>query len=850
MHVPYAFTPLVPPKRPSSGHHVLVRRAVAAGGGVGDSPPPRRPRPHHPRGARPPQHGLPLHPPPPPLPLLPTSDPYAAVVVAGNTLARTHVVRNSEDPEWSTHVLLHLAHHATGVAFHVKDADPFGSDLIGVAILPAADVLAAAAAPIVRRELPLYRPDGRGRPKPSSAIVITASFVPAGEHQSIYDAEHGGVPAAYFPARRGCEVKLYQDAHVAGGELDGVRRRGVFEPGRCWEDMCLAVLGAQHLVYVAGWSVNTKVRLVREAMSPEMAAKVEEVRTTATDDDDNPVAAEGMSLGALLKYKSQEGVRVCLLVWDDKTSRDTFFLKTGGLMQTHDEETKKFFKDSPNAERGVSASVQIVGTMYTQHQKCLLVDTPASGSTRRITAFLGGLDLAAGRYDTPSHRLFADLGTPWHDMHCRVDGPAAYDVLENFEQRWRKATKLFRRAKAHWKDDALLKLERISWILSPSDSGAGDGDGGDSHLYALPDGHPDCWNAQVFRSVDSGSVKGLPRCWETKKMEAKHLVCDKNVTVEQSIHTAYVRAIRSAKRFIYIENQYFIGSSFAWPSYKHQEGRHHLNLLNLSHHLSESIALKVASKIAAGERFAVYIVIPMWPEGVPTSGPIQEILFWQRQTMQAMYEVIAAAIRAAGMEGAAHPRDYLNFYCLGKREAAAAAAAGSPEQEHNPAASSARRHRRFMIYVHSKGMIVDDEYVIVGSANINQRSLAGSRDTEIAVGAYQPNLRAGAGAGDGQVFGFRMLLWEEHLGSSEWRELRSPESPECVKRVNEIAAENWRRYAAADDDVAMQGHLMRYPVDVGDDGKISELRGHEFFPDVGGRILGSTNNNYWDYLTM
>lgn len=35
-------------------------------------------------------------------------------------------------------------------------------------------------------------------------------------------------------------------------------------------------------------------------------------------------------------------------------------------------------------------------------------------------------------------------------------------------------------------------------------------------------------------------------------------------------------------------------------------------------------------------------------------------------------------------------------------------------------------------------MIVDDEYVILGSANINQRSLDGSRDTEIAMGAYQP----------------------------------------------------------------------------------------------------------------
>lgn len=43
-----------------------------------------------------------------------------------------------------------------------------------------------------------------------------------------------------------------------------------------------------------------------------------------------------------------------------------------------------------------------------------------------------------------------------------------------------------------------------------------------------------------------------------------------------------------------------------------------------------------------------------------------------------------------------------------------------------------------MIYVHSKGMIVDDEFVIMGSANINQRSLEGTRDTEIAMGAYQP----------------------------------------------------------------------------------------------------------------
>lgn len=38
-----------------------------------------------------------------------------------------------------------------------------------------------------------------------------------------------------------------------------------------------------------------------------------------------------------------------------------------------------------------------------------------------------------------------------------------------------------------------------------------------------------------------------------------------------------------------------------------------------------------------------------------------------------------------------------------------------------------------LIYVHSKLLIADDLTVICGSANINDRSLLGSRDSEIAV---------------------------------------------------------------------------------------------------------------------
>ena len=48
----------------------------------------------------------------------------------------------------------------------------------------------------------------------------------------------------------------------------------------------------------------------------------------------------------------------------------------------------------------------------------------------------------------------------------------------------------------------------------------------------------------------------------------QNLVCGKNVMIDMSIHSAYVKAIRAAQKFIYIENQYFLGSSYNWNSFK------------------------------------------------------------------------------------------------------------------------------------------------------------------------------------------------------------------------------------------------------------------------------------------
>ncbi|XP_010520828.1 PREDICTED: phospholipase D delta-like [Tarenaya hassleriana] len=763
-----------------------------------------------------------------------TSDPYVTVCLAGATVARTRVISNSQSPVWNENFKIPLAHPVSQIEFCVKDNDVFGADLIGVASVSAVKI---RSGDLISDWFPIIGTFGNP-PKPDSAVRLEMRFVPC-ESNALYTrgVTSLGVANCYFPERPGGQVTLYQDAHVPEEMPEIELEDGVlYQHERCWEDICHAILEAHHLVYVVGWSIFHQVKLVREPTRPLPSGG-------------------NLSLGDLLKYKSQEGVRVLLLVWDDKTSHSKFFINTAGVMQTHDEETRKFFKHSSVtcvlSPRYASSKLsifkqQVVGTLFTHHQKCVLVDTQASGNNRKITAFIGGLDLCDGRYDTPEHRLFKGLDTvfqddyhnptfsagtraprqPWHDLHCKVEGPAAYDILTNFEQRWRKATRWseigmkFKRV-TRWHDDALIKLERISWILSPSASTPVD----DPSLWVSNEREPHNWHVQVFRSIDSGSVKGFPK--DVFKAEEQNLICAKNLVIDKSIQTAYIQAIRSAQHFIYIENQYFLGSSYAWPNYK-EAGADNL--------IPMELALKIASKIRAKERFAVYIVIPMWPEGVPSSASVQEILYWQGQTMQMMYEIIAREIRAMHVENF-HPQDYLNFYCLGNREQRVGDA--KPTSNSGEMVSASQKSQRFMIYVHAKGMVVDDEYVLLGSANINQRSLAGSRDTEIAMGAYQPlqtwNHRKQHPRG--QVYGYRMSLWAEHMGAVD-DAFKEPETIDCVTKVNKIAEDNWNKYTA-ENFTPLQGHLLKYPLSVDISGKVTPLPGFDTFPDVGGKILGA-----------
>uniref|UniRef100_A0A0E0E3N8 Phospholipase D n=1 Tax=Oryza meridionalis TaxID=40149 RepID=A0A0E0E3N8_9ORYZ len=726
---------------------------------------------------------------------------YATIDLGRARVGRTRVVGDEPvNPRWYEVFHIYCAHFAADVVFSVKAAQPIGATLIGRAYLPVRELLSGEA---IERRLDILDA-ARRRISHGPTIHVRLQFrdVAGDRHgwgRGVSGARYPGVPYTFFSQRPGCRVTLYQDAHVPDAFAPRIPLAGggYYRQGRCWEDVFDAISNAKHLIYLTGWSVYTEITLIRDGTRQRPGGDA--------------------TLGELLKRKASEGVRVLLLVWDDRTSVESLGMKWG-FMSTHDAETADYFRGTdvrcvlcprnPDAGRSAIMGAQIA-YMITHHQKTVIVDhdmpVPRGGGSRRIVSFVGGLDLCDGRYDTQFHSLFRTLDTahhndfhqpnldgaaitkggprePWHDIHSKIEGPAAWDVLYNFEQRWRKQG---------GDKDLLLDLKAMADLIIPP-----------SPVMFPDDG--EAWNVQLFRSIDGGACFGFPSTPEAAARSG--LVSGKNNTIDRSIQDAYIHAIRRAKNFIYIENQYFLGSSFAWKA----DGIRPEDIEAL-HLIPREISLKIVNKIEAGERFAVYVVLPMWPEGPPASGSVQAILDWQRRTMEMMYYDIAVALEAKRID--ADPRDYLTFFCLGNREV-------KLNGEYEPAGrpldgtdyAKAQKARRFMIYVHSKMMIVDDEYIIVGSANINQRSMDGGRDSEIAMGAFQPcHLNTKGLVARGQIHGFRMSLWYEHLGMLHDNFL-NPESLECVQRVNKMADRYWDLYASDELNDDLPGHLLTYPV--------------------------------------
>jgi phosphatidylserine/phosphatidylglycerophosphate/cardiolipin synthase-like enzyme len=135
--------------------------------------------------------------------------------------------------------------------------------------------------------------------------------------------------------------------------------------------------------------------------------------------------------------------------------------------------------------------------MHCHHEKVVVIDD--------LRAFVGGIDLtdlAGDRYDAPGHPWRPELG--WHDATALIEGPAVADVASHFHLRWSEVTG-----------------EHLPVAAAPGPAGS--------------------LELQVLRTVPEHVYGSLH---------------DGAFTILQ----AYAGALRRARRFIYLENQ------FLWSS--------------------------------------------------------------------------------------------------------------------------------------------------------------------------------------------------------------------------------------------------------------------------------------------
>ncbi|XP_017491501.1 PREDICTED: phospholipase D1-like, partial [Rhagoletis zephyria] len=296
---------------------------------------------------------------------------------------------------------------------------------------------------------------------------------------------------------------------------------------------------------------------------------------------------------------------------------------------------------------------------------------------------------------------------PWHDVSCMVVGAAARDVARHFIQRWN-----------HAKYSKVKFNDRYPWLIPKSYANV-EQTPVPSFLLRT---HP--VTVQVLRSVSAWSA-GVKR-------------------TEASIVDAYIEAISNADHYIYIENQFFISQTKT-----HTES----GVDVVKNRIAEALYRRIIRAHRNGQTFRVYILIPLLPAfegeiGTSSGFNIQQITHYNYATITKGPHSLLGKLRAEIDD----PSRYIGFYSL---------------------RSWGELNGRLvteLTYIHSKILIADDHLAIIGSANINDRSMLGSRDSEVAViiedeefdTSYLMNgkpYRSGRFAGS-----LRRMLMREHLG--------------------------------------------------------------------------------------
>jgi len=250
---------------------------------------------------------------------------------------------------------------------------------------------------------------------------------------------------------------------------------------------------------------------------------------------------------------------------------------------------------------------------------------------------------------------------------------------------------------------------------------------------------------------------------------------------ERGIVAAYLRLIKNAQNFVYIENQYFIEDKS-------------------DHAISSAIVDRILKAHEQKKPFRIVVVLPLLPDnGEISSSIVQTIMQLQQETIQRIF--IALELHQI------NALQYINFYGLLNHD------------KLNGKLVTAQ------IYVHSKVMLAD-ECAIIGSANINKRSLRGDRDSEISIVIHNKEFcsnlvkkllfeHSGKQCTD-DICQFMCVTLSEiaAINSHNYKMVFGNSVPGCARNVKSFMA-SIHNIIAGDEHNYLQrisGHVVEYPL--------------------------------------
>ncbi len=490
-------------------------------------------------------------------------------------------------------------------------------------------------------------------------------------------------------------------------------RHGSFAPVRESGQAVWFVDGKEYMSAVADAIVaaETEIMITDWQMNPEIFMKR----------PDSGVGNLDWRLDKMLLKKADEGIRVyILLYWETKQALD---LGSEHVVKLLGEHKNIEVHRHPDTLTGASNLFR-----WSHHEKMVIVD--------RSIAFVGGIDLCYGRWDTRNHELMDNypihsavnesevlgdtnpLGAyarwtgkdyrntfynkekqtdwekplqsyngverdeiprmPWHDVSCAFTGEAVQDAVQHFTDRYNALTKPW--WQKYW-NSFLQYWRNVNPVkhLFPSQKTKAEAVVLNSGGYNV--------SIQLLRSVDNWSAS------------QKH---------EASIYNAYIDSIKNAKHFIYIENQFFISS---------QEGF----FRKVQNKIQAALVERIVRAHKAKEDFHVMVFTPLKPEFAGdwdandwNGDALRAVTFWNQASIYHGEDSLFSKLEKENIPKET-AMNYFSVFSLRTYDLIE------------------KHFVTEIVYVHSKIMIVDDRKAIIGSANINDRSMLGHRDSEVAV---------------------------------------------------------------------------------------------------------------------